>query len=944
MMPKQITSGKQRKLHEKNQKDYANKNSRRRKTAPAHVEEPLSPIPSGEEDVTRLLSEQFKKEIWHFLTTPCEVCDLLIYSTPNLKFSLILTDSIKNLFYSFDKEYEFPSSNKMTVCARCKRNLDKGKMPPKAKVNSLQLSPVPLQISCLTAAEVRLISQVKVFMKIFLLCKGRGQKAMKGLVVHFPQQIQEVIKQLPLNSENADFIVVNETGDRTTKSASLNIRPAKIYEALSWLIQHNPLYSNIKIQDEVNLQEFPSISLEQSQVQSSEVYDGSNLAYVELRAGIFVLQGSFSQGHEIFLENRGKQCTAMVASFLAHCLIEPPVTWTRQCIDDVIIGGNDYYTKVKAELNHNHDYLTADEVAGYIMAFRGAQVGLNINNSTPAIQLHGYANRARGVDLQKLPEQISSFIRLGYTYGILTIGCYSMGIFVDGDFTYYFDSHGRGKHGGKTRAGEGTSCVLKIDIDLASSKISTLANRNCVSSSINPTDHLNLMFTITVFNLTRGESSQSSTTPQSALCNSPPRKLPRQNEFAPDSDSDEEMDHDEIEPALPSLPHFHRVLETDCVIERDDVIEPFVDEIIEGGHNLHRNNGSPINEHVEQCLDLLAFPNLFPYGVGGLKAFRKIPVTPLDYFQQRLMSSEKRFAGNTDFLFYGLSEADKYRAKQKIAVCCAQTRQGNHNEPGDEDNLGARDPHVYMNSIRGSGAFWKKYTGDLIAMVKSLGVPTFFFTFSYDDMNSSDCINALWKAKYGPDAPDVVPEDIPYDERKTLLNDFPIIAARHFSMRLSKFLALIKANGQSIFGLPLVDYSIRVEFQSRGSPHAHCLFWMENAPSWETPEGIALLERNVACTTNSTNPDLVLRYQKHAHSKTCFKNGNSTCRFAFPKSPSDETKILNEDDIVRNKGRFFVLKRAVGEEMIGFYHPILLPLLQCNMDIQPVTGAVAIAY
>ncbi len=28
----------------------------------------------------------------------------------------------------------------------------------------------------------------------------------------------------------------------------------------------------------------------------------------------------------------------------------------------------------------------------------------------------------------------------------------------------------------------------------------------------------------------------------------------------------------------------------------------------------------------------------------------------------------------------------------------------------------------------------------------------------------------------------------------------------------------------------VIDYFYRVEFQQRGSPHIHCLFWVENAP------------------------------------------------------------------------------------------------------------------
>ena len=30
----------------------------------------------------------------------------------------------------------------------------------------------------------------------------------------------------------------------------------------------------------------------------------------------------------------------------------------------------------------------------------------------------------------------------------------------------------------------------------------------------------------------------------------------------------------------------------------------------------------------------------------------------------------------------------------------------------------------------------------------------------------------------------------------------------------------------------IVEYGIRVEFQGRGSPHAHCVLWVKDAPKY----------------------------------------------------------------------------------------------------------------
>ncbi|OXA50541.1 hypothetical protein Fcan01_15287 [Folsomia candida] len=866
--------------------------------APQNIEDDLIvPSQTSQVELIELLDKLYKKSIQQYATQPCDNCMLLMY--PSQARNISITPQLFTLFGEIDVQYQLPPQ--MKVCQRCKNNLKKFKIPPKSKINGMALPPIPKELECLSMAETRLISQVKPHMKVFHTCRGQGQRAIKGLVVHFPQQIKEVVDQLPMTTENSDFIVVNETNDKTDLTTQLRVRPKKVYEALRWLKDNNPLYRNDKC-----------------------LFLGAHSA----RATPY-----FS----IMLASNAPQWLP------AYAAIESPLTWTRETLDGVLLTGNEYYSLKQEDVQH--DYLTADEVTGDIIVFGGCQVSLGIGDLSNAVQFDGYVNRARSADLPRLDYQIRQFLTRGCQFGILTIGLYSMAMYVEGNLTYYFDSHSRGKAGGATRGEDaGAACVLKIDNDLAPAKISNLANRNCVSTSIPRTDLVNLRFLITVFNVVREEQiSSNPSTPIPSPTNSPPRKIPRPEIFAPDSDegASESEDEDQEGLAFPSA-EFGRVLDMDCVIERDDIMEPDLDDVIDGRYELNRIYGGPLNEHHEQNLDLLAFPNLFPHGVNGLHAFRKIPITYLDYFQQRIMSSEKRFSRNTDFLFYALSETDKYRARQKIAICCHQKLQGDPN--GQEDNLAARDPHVYMSAIRGTSAFWRKYTGDLIAMVKSLGVPTFFFTFSYDDLNSSDSVNALLKAKNGADTPECDPSTIPYDERKQMLNDDPVTAARHFSMRLTKFIALIKANGQSIFGLPLIDYSIRVEFQARGSPHAHCLFWLENAPDWNSSEGIALLERNISCSVSGQYSDLVLRYQKHCHKSTCFKNRNSSCRFAFPRVASSETKILNDDEIARNRGRFFALKRVEGEEMIGYYHPVLFPILRCNMDLQPVTNAMAIAY
>ena len=79
----------------------------------------------------------------------------------------------------------------------------------------------------------------------------------------------------------------------------------------------------------------------------------------------------------------------------------------------------------------------------------------------------------------------------------------------------------------------------------------------------------------------------------------------------------------------------------------------------------------------------------------------------------------------------------------------------------------------------------------------------------------------------------------------------------------------------------ITDYYYRVEFQQRGSPHIHCLFWIEDAPVIDKntdEEVVEFIDKYVTCelpTQDETLLDIVTSVQTHSkrHSKTCKKKG-----------------------------------------------------------------------
>ena len=72
--------------------------------------------------------------------------------------------------------------------------------------------------------------------------------------------------------------------------------------------------------------------------------------------------------------------------------------------------------------------------------------------------------------------------------------------------------------------------------------------------------------------------------------------------------------------------------------------------------------------------------------------------------------------------------------------------------------------------------------------------------------------------QYGTKLSDDDVKTMSFDENSKWLRQNPVTAARHFQYRLDTFLG------------ELVDYAIRIEFQARGSPHAHTILWIKDAP------------------------------------------------------------------------------------------------------------------
>ena len=136
--------------------------------------------------------------------------------------------------------------------------------------------------------------------------------------------------------------------------------------------------------------------------------------------------------------------------------------------------------------------------------------------------------------------------------------------------------------------------------------------------------------------------------------------------------------------------------------------------------------------------------------------------------------------------------------------------------------------YSFLKNIRGSPPYWQKMFYEVLAMIHTLGIPTWFLTLSAADMKWPEVIQSIAR-QYGTIYTEDEVSALPWQIKSTWLRSNPVTAARMFQYRLETFvITFLKSNANPIGCV--TEYVIWIEFQARGSPHAHTLFWIKDAP------------------------------------------------------------------------------------------------------------------
>lgn len=243
--------------------------------------------------------------------------------------------------------------------------------------------------------------------------------------------------------------------------------------------------------------------------------------------------------------------------------------------------------------------------------------------------------------------------------GVLIAEGYSYGLIRNADKYYFTNSHSCGAVGGKARGPNGKACVIECD---TFDELLRVCKRATGSKNVQYT--VNYIDVRVIDNIVRnyGIDQEAATQQSGRLETSQAEEVPL------------------IQTSL--------MAPIDCA-------EPNVEDEIEISVNdneiRRKTKDNIVNEAHELKAEEYTWYFLFPYGKNGLREQRDVPITPLDYFQYRILGSDTRFQRN-EYLFYALSMFEYLRVKSTITAC-GRNIEGEH---GMVDDI-----HLYLKNLRG---------------------------------------------------------------------------------------------------------------------------------------------------------------------------------------------------------------------------------------------------
>ncbi|XP_062598648.1 uncharacterized protein LOC134260084 [Saccostrea cucullata] len=353
-----------------------------------------------------------------------------------------------------------------------------------------------------------------------------------------------------------------------------------------------------------------------------------------------------------------------------------------------------------------------------------------------------------------------------------------------------------------------------------------------------------------------------------------------------------------------------------CEVSSDDCIQgnsdTLVDEADIDTNKLYvfapGENQKPISLFTDKDAEYLCFPTIFCGQHRIENEDREVPVHYSDIAKWELRSVDRRAAQSVPNIFFKLKKIQIKQVSDKVNLALRRCKSEGKkitaeqvlNPASAEKIVRLNEGYYIFRTLRNSPAYLSSKKKDVFAMIRQLGLPTWFISLSSADTRWLDLLKTLATLD-GKTLSQEELDDLNWSEKSKLVKQDPVTCARFFDNRVQLFINTVLKSPHNPLGV-VTDVFRRVEFQNRGSPHIHMLVWTSDAPKHKensNEEIEAYVDKYVTCGLHENDSQMkrLVELQVHKHSKTCKKGGKSVCIFGFPLPPLPKTMLLEPLDV-----------------------------------------------
>ena len=243
-------------------------------------------------------------------------------------------------------------------------------------------------------------------------------------------------------------------------------------------------------------------------------------------------------------------------------------------------------------------------------------------------------------------------------------------------------------------------------------------------------------------------------------------------------------------------------------------------------------NNVPISLLFDEHAEELSFPSIY---LGQFRQFREgVTVTPFMMATSELRRSDRQGVTPHNLLYMAM-KIMRIRVRESLRVAFKhvgknsnitkeQIQSVDYIHSCIESNL------AFLRSIPNSTWYWSERKKDLFAMIRQLGKQTVFFTISANEIGWSDLLQLLYKLNKHDYITKEAVAKLHFMVKSTLINEDAVTYAIYFNKLVNVIMNILQSKKCSPFRkFRVLHYFKCIEFQHRGSPHAHILAWLDSA-------------------------------------------------------------------------------------------------------------------